>query len=212
MCGKDFSNQSGLTRHKNSKTPCILSNNWLGGNVMGSQINFGQVGSNFPGVQGSLSQTDSGQKYKKQKIPKAVRMALWNRDFLNSKQGKCYTCGRFVYDDDFQAGHIIPESKGGTMDLKNLRVLCKPCNTSCGTMNLDDFTRMVHSVMYSRANSGSVWNANPVPTPIKSFSNLYEGLADMDIRYESSMQQTSNATQNAPSIQRTATKDPSPMD
>jgi 5-methylcytosine-specific restriction endonuclease McrA len=82
-------------------------------------------------------------KTKKVKIPKALKTAIWNRDFPNIKQGKCYTCERIVYDDDFQAAHIIPESKGGTIDIDNLKVSCKACNTSCGTKNLHEFNAML---------------------------------------------------------------------
>lgn len=31
---------------------------------------------------------------------------------------------------DFHVGHNIPESRGGTLDLKNLRPICARCNLS----------------------------------------------------------------------------------
>lgn len=82
---------------------------------------------------------------KKLNIPKALKTAVWNRDFPGVKQGKCCSCERIVYDDDFHAAHIIPESKGGPLSIDNLRVSCKPCNTSCGTKNLHEFNAILKS-------------------------------------------------------------------
>ena len=33
---------------------------------------------------------------------------------------------------DFQCGHNIPESKGGTLDINNLKPICGSCNLSMG--------------------------------------------------------------------------------
>ena len=70
--------------------------------------------------------------YKKQKIPKAVREQLWVRDMGKKFEGKCNTtwCYNKVTVFDFQAGHIIAESKGGPTSLDNLVVICARCNLS----------------------------------------------------------------------------------
>ncbi len=87
-------------------------------------------------------------KYKKKSIPKAIRMQLWKNTFGDTLYGHCCACNREIQVDDFQAGHIIAEVNGGTTTLNNLRPICKPCNTSSGIMNLDEFTK----IMASKAN------------------------------------------------------------
>jgi 5-methylcytosine-specific restriction endonuclease McrA len=71
-------------------------------------------------------------KYKKQKIPKAVKEQLWLRDMGRVYDGKCKTawCSNKVTAFDFQAGHIVAESKGGPTTLDNLVVICSRCNLS----------------------------------------------------------------------------------
>jgi hypothetical protein len=57
-------------------------------------------------------------------IPDRLRWEVWERDNFT-----CLHCGnrRFLTVD-----HIIPESRGGTLDLDNLQTLCKPCNSRKG--------------------------------------------------------------------------------
>lgn len=71
-------------------------------------------------------------KYKKQKIPKAVKEQIWLRDMGKEYQGKCRTtwCSNLVTVFDFQAGHNIAESHGGSTTMDNLVVICSRCNLS----------------------------------------------------------------------------------
>ncbi len=73
--------------------------------------------------------------YKKKKIPKAVREALWIEHFKNKFEGKCETswCPNIITAYNFQAGHNIPESKGGATTLDNLVPICSRCNLSMGS-------------------------------------------------------------------------------
>ena len=82
---------------------------------------------------------------KKKSIPKALRMKLWEQQFGDTLSGNCFTCHRNVKVDDFQAGHIIAEANGGQVTLSNLKVVCKPCNTSCGTMDLNAFKKVLET-------------------------------------------------------------------
>jgi 5-methylcytosine-specific restriction endonuclease McrA len=82
-------------------------------------------------------------KKKKNPIPKAVRHQVWKKYIGNTLEGKCYVCNRIVYYDNFDAGHVVAEANGGEISVSNLRVTCKPCNTSCGTKNLDEFKKML---------------------------------------------------------------------
>ena len=76
---------------------------------------------------------------KKKCVPKAIRMKLWKQEFGDTLSGMCFVCSREIQVDDFQAGHIDAESNGGKTTLGNLKPICKPCNTSCGKLNLIDF-------------------------------------------------------------------------
>lgn len=73
-------------------------------------------------------------KYKKRKIPAAIREAVWVKHCGRAFEHKCATtwCQNTITAFDFQCGHNIPESKGGTLALTNLYPLCARCNVSMG--------------------------------------------------------------------------------
>jgi hypothetical protein len=74
-------------------------------------------------------------KYKKGKIPKALREALWLKWSGKSFEVKCHTtwCQNQITAYDFQAGHNIPESRGGATTMENLVPICSRCNLSMGS-------------------------------------------------------------------------------
>ncbi len=80
----------------------------------------------------------------KRTIPKRIRTELWKVSFGDTLNGKCYVCDRNLEIDNFEAGHIISEKNGGDIVIDNLKVVCKPCNTSCGTRNLEDFKKSLN--------------------------------------------------------------------
>lgn len=57
-------------------------------------------------------------------IPADIRWAVWKRDDFTCKE-----CGT---REHLSVDHIIPESKGGTLDMDNLQTLCKLCNSRKG--------------------------------------------------------------------------------
>ena len=71
-------------------------------------------------------------KYKKKSIPKALRQQTWIRYFGKKFEHKCYTswCKNKIDVFNFHVGHDIPESKGGKLELENLRPICSNCNLS----------------------------------------------------------------------------------
>jgi 5-methylcytosine-specific restriction endonuclease McrA len=72
--------------------------------------------------------------FKKTKIPKAIREQVWLSKIGRKFEGKCKTtwCNNKITVFDFQAGHDIPESKGGSMEVSNLLPICSRCNLSMG--------------------------------------------------------------------------------
>lgn len=60
----------------------------------------------------------------RKKIPAAVRALVYERD-----EYRCVECGA---TEGLTLDHIYPWSLGGTDTVDNLRVLCRPCNSSKG--------------------------------------------------------------------------------
>ena len=78
---------------------------------------------------------------KKKTINKALKMEIWKKYIGDAINGNCYVCNRPLQIDMFEAGHLIAESNGGQTIIENMRVVCKPCNQSCYTQNMDEFKR-----------------------------------------------------------------------
>lgn len=80
---------------------------------------------------------------KKKTIPKVLKNHVWNK-YIGETIGKteCLCCKtNNIYQNNFEAGHVIPESKNGKTELDNLRPICKQCNLSMGNKNMDDFIK-----------------------------------------------------------------------
>jgi 5-methylcytosine-specific restriction endonuclease McrA len=61
----------------------------------------------------------------RKKIPPAIRSEI-----LAAHGFKCKWCGRDSGDVKLEIDHIVPVSKGGLTEKRNLQVLCRECN--CG--------------------------------------------------------------------------------
>ena len=70
------------------------------------------------------------KKYKKKNIPKAIREQCWIQVFGEKFKSKCYIhwCKNDINVFDFHVGHDKPESKGGSLDISNLKPICARCN------------------------------------------------------------------------------------
>ena len=81
-------------------------------------------------------------------IPKALREQVWISWIGKKFSHKCLVnwCENIITVFDFECGHNIPESKGGSTDLKNLRPICGKCNRSMG----DEYTIDEFSALSSR--------------------------------------------------------------
>ena len=68
-------------------------------------------------------------------IPRALREQVWLRYAGRQFERRCYVswCTNRMTVFDFHAGHDIPESKGGSTDISNLRPICSRCNVSMGS-------------------------------------------------------------------------------
>jgi hypothetical protein len=72
--------------------------------------------------------------YHKKKIPKKVKEEVWYINFGKIYETKCYIswCSNKINVFNFHVGHDIPESKGGTDEINNLKPICDRCNLSMG--------------------------------------------------------------------------------
>ena len=85
----------------------------------------------------------------KAKIPKALREQVWLEYNKTEFQCKCYIrwCKNSTTPFNFEVGHNIPESKGGTLDISNLRPICGKCNRSMrDNYTIDEFNDISNPV------------------------------------------------------------------
>lgn len=75
-------------------------------------------------------------KKSRKKIPKVLKIDVWNKRFGGVMSGKCFCCEKDVTFTDFDCGHIDSVRDGGKNVLDNLEVVCKVCNQDMGTMNM----------------------------------------------------------------------------
>ncbi len=83
---------------------------------------------------------------KKQKIPSTVKRLVWHHHIGEEVgKAKCTCCKTTdITQLSFHCGHIIPEVHGGEMCVNNLKPICQNCNSSMGTMNMNEFMMTYH--------------------------------------------------------------------
>lgn len=91
---------------------------------------------------------------KKSSVPKALREQVWLNYVGKKFERKCLVtwCENDISVFNFEVGHNIPESKGGTLDIDNLRPICSKCNRSMGdSYTIDEFSAI------SKRNVSRLW-------------------------------------------------------
>ncbi len=72
-----------------------------------------------------------------------MKRLVWNK-WIGEEIGKfkCLCCNvTDINQMSFNCGHIIAESKGGETILSNLKPICQNCNSSMGSLNMDEFMK-----------------------------------------------------------------------
>jgi len=80
----------------------------------------------------------------KKRFTTAERQQVWLQYVGAIFSKKCSTpwCKNVMTVFDFHVGHNIPESKGGSHAMTNLRPVCKACNLSMGALHsIDSWNR-----------------------------------------------------------------------
>lgn len=83
------------------------------------------------------------KKNKKKPIPSTVKRLVWNT-YIGEEIGKakCTCCNvTDITQMSFHCGHIISEANGGEITVQNLKPICQNCNSSMGTINMNDFIK-----------------------------------------------------------------------
>jgi len=82
------------------------------------------------------------KKKGKEKIPLSVKNTLWSIYFQTNLNGTCQCCKiENISKNNFDCGHIKSEKDGGLVELSNLRPICRACNSSMGTLNMETFMK-----------------------------------------------------------------------
>ena len=82
---------------------------------------------------------------RKATIPKSLREQVWIVYCGRKFEHKCIVkwCENIITPFSFEVGHNIPESKGGKLDIDNLRPICSNCNKSMGnTYTIDEYSAL----------------------------------------------------------------------
>lgn len=90
------------------------------------------------------TQEQPNKKYKKKNISHTVRVKCWNVHVGELvPKTKCMCCYNIdITQHNFHCGHIVAECNGGTYKINNLLPICNVCNSSMGSMNMNDFKSM----------------------------------------------------------------------
>ncbi len=80
---------------------------------------------------------------RKARIHTALREQVWLRQYGPAFDAKCYVCwcNNQINVFNFQCGHMLAESRGGSTTLDNLVPICSRCNQSMGTMHMDEWQK-----------------------------------------------------------------------
>ena len=83
-------------------------------------------------------------KGNKEKIPSKLREKLWIKTYGDENISKCPIsfCNSILDNskkNGWEAGHIISEYNGGTINIDNLKPICKSCNCSMGCKNWNEY-------------------------------------------------------------------------
>lgn len=79
-----------------------------------------------------LSAKSEDNKNRKQTIPRAIREQVWVLNLGKKFETKCFVpwCHNHINCFNFHVGHDKPESKGGPLEIRNLKPICGRCNLS----------------------------------------------------------------------------------
>ena len=58
---------------------------------------------------------------------------------ISKTNGLCGYCGSVIDSDKCTVDHLVPKIRGGSNQVENLVLACKSCNTSKGSLSVEDY-------------------------------------------------------------------------
>lgn len=100
-----------------------------------------------------LSNLDKKKKEikKRANITQELKEKIWKKEPKNScdegmlVNGFCYSCNNKLSFQNMQCGHIIAHAFGGKETYDNLMPICEKCNKKMGTMNLEEYKKLINN-------------------------------------------------------------------
>lgn len=102
------------------------------------------------------------QRQPKKNIPVSLKRQVWS-SCIGREIGValCLCCNVIEIDkDNFSCGHIVSEFNGGKLELSNLKPICMSCNSSIGTMNMNEFIKKYKLDEYVNVDNNIINNNN----------------------------------------------------
>jgi len=97
---------------------------------------------------------------KKITIPKRIRELVWKKNIGKKWRGKCYISwcdNKFNVMSAWHVGHNLPESKGGTIDINNLKPICCECNLGMGNRHtIDEWSNMYRELSLNNLEESAI--------------------------------------------------------
>jgi hypothetical protein len=106
---------------------------------------------------------------KKERIPAQLKTIVWSKYIGSSiPEAKCYCCKHEQIEiRSFECGHVVAEAKGGKLTLDNLRPICRGCNSSMGTMSMEEFAQKFFGWSVLREPAAAETSGDPVASAVK---------------------------------------------
>lgn len=79
------------------------------------------------------------QRAARRRITNKVRRSVFKRWTIIL----CAYCGSILTPESATGDHVQPVSKGGKNKRRNIVIACAPCNSRKGSMDVEDFLRML---------------------------------------------------------------------
>jgi hypothetical protein len=102
--------------------------------LLNNKIAYSYMNMDIPAI---ISKPMPRTRSRKEKIPDWHKNGIWKKHHGTCERVKCPVCSyNDISSNSFHAGHILPESKGGTMCEENIMPICGECNSQMGTRHL----------------------------------------------------------------------------
>ena len=141
-----------------------------------------------------LSGNCSGVGIDTNHLPKRIREVVWNTYNGETYSSKCYVrwCSNIINVFNYQVGHDIPESKGGTYNIGNLRPICSNCNLSMGNKwTIQEWGKLINNKSNIEEQSQKEEQSNIAENKRKLTNELTEKI---DLPYDITLETTSRIT------------------